>query len=410
MVITQREQINEKINWYQVFLISLGLFGYDLISFLPAQLNIENSRLFSVPYRGVFLLLSILVLFKYKLHKADSRNYSMVFILMFWGIYIIRLVYDTVFNFSLIVTPLSTYWLFAIGLCFIPLLAFRAKINNETLNKALYFTFFVCLAVNLLGLNNNINNVDQFSIERQAGNDFLNPISYGQAGASLAILSLILFIRNRKKGLSSLFFLFGIPIGVWTLIVSLSRGPIIDFLILLILLFFNSLKSIYIKILSLLVIIILIITTIPTIKSPFFETALNMLQSRSAKGNQSDEQRLQLMAGGWNQFIQHPFFGDLLEERTVHAYPHNLIIESLMTCGIIGGVLMIVIQLKSIYQANKLLKNQNTTWIALLFVMQLISSMVAGGIYADYTFWYLLVLVNTLYFQQQIAKRKTLRT
>jgi hypothetical protein len=115
------------------------------------------------------------------------------------------------------------------------------------------------------------------------------------------------------------------------------------------------------------------------------------------------------MRGGWNQFLHSPVTGDLIEERTMHTYPHNLVIEALMACGIIAGTLHIISVSKSVIQTNKLLQNQTTRWVALLFTMQLISSMFAGGIYTDYTFWYLLVLLNTLYFQQRFPRKKQLK-
>ncbi len=403
---SKQYKATKKTNWFQVLLIAFGLFGYALISFLPVQLEINESRWISVPYRAVFLALSIWILVKYKSCRLSYRNLSVIFILMFWTLYIIRLIYDTLFNSTELVKPLSEYWLFAIGLCFIPMLAFRIQINNDTLVKSLYGTFILCLLVNILGLIHNANNIIEYSEERQSGNEFLNPITYGQAGATLAIVSLILFIKDRKKGLRSFFFLFGVPLGIWTLILSLSRGPMIGFVILLILLVYSSLKSTFYKILSIVIIFFLIYSIILSTSLPVIGNIVDALLSTGGKDNQSDAQRLQLLTGGWNQFLSNPFFGDLLEERTTHSYPHNLIVESLMTCGIMGGILMILIQVKSIFQSSKLLNNPNTKWVALLFIMQLVGSLFSSGIYAGYSFWYLIILVNTLYFQQQIQERR----
>ena len=137
---------------------------------------------------------------------------------------------------------------------------------------------------------------------------------------------------------------------------------------------------------------------------PVADNIANILQSTGRSDNRSDETRLQLMKGGWEQFINHPIAGDLIEERTLHTYPHNLIIEAFMACGLIAGLLHVITVLKSVIQTNQLLKNNALAWVGLLFGMNLLNSMFAGGIYVDYPFWYLLVLTNTLYFQQKLSK------
>ena len=406
MQIANRQKATEKVNWYQVMLISLGLFGYPVVSFIPAILKSTDSQLFSIPFRALYLILSIVVIIKFKTVKANGRNIAIGLIILFWVMYFIRLGYDSLFNADIIVTPLSTYWLFGLGVCFIPMLAFRAVINYKTGVMALTVSYILCALVNIMGLFQNIGSVDEFSEVRAQGNDFLNPISYGLAGGALAILSLVLFIRNRKAGLKSYLFLLPIPLGIWTLIISLSRGPIIDFLIMLILLFYNSLKSVYAKVLSLIAVTFLLVSLVISFDLPVSDNIVKVLQSTGGSGNQSDEIRLQLMRGGWDQFIHNPIVGDLIEERTLHTYPHNLVIEALMACGLVAGLIHVITIIKSCIQTNLLLKSQTTSWVALLFGMQLLSSMFAGGIYVDYPFWYLLVLTNTIYFQQKLAKEQ----
>ncbi len=408
MQIANSQKETEKINWYQVLLISLGLFGYPVVSFIPGLLNTTESQWFSIPFRALYLLLSIIVIIKFKVVKANGRNIAIGLIILFWVMYFIRLSYDSLFNADIIVTPLSTYWLFGLGVCFIPMLAFRAVINYKTGVMALTISYILCVIVNILGLFQNIGNTDEFSEVRAQGNDFLNPISYGLVGGALAILSLVLFMRNRKAGLSAILFLLPLPLGLWTLVISLSRGPIIDFLVMLILLFYNSLKSAYSKILSLIAVTFLLISLVISFDLPVFNNITKVLQSTGGSSNESDEIRLQLMKGGWDQFIHNPIAGDLIEERTMHTYPHNLVIEALMACGLVAGLIHVTTIIKSCIQTNSLLKSQTTSWVAVLFGMQLLSSMFAGGLYADNAFWYLLVLTNTLYFQQKLAKEKRL--
>jgi len=409
MQIAKKLTVTEKVNWYQVLLISVGLFGYDIVSFAPSIFNVTNSQIFSIPFRAIFLALSIWVIIKYKPIKTNGRNIAINLILIFWVMYLMRMAYDTLFNSELIFTPIANYWLFGLGVCFIPMLAFRAPFNKATIRMALLFTFLICLLVDFLGLFQNIGNAEQLSLVRQQGNDYLNPISYGLAGGSLSILSLVLFINNRKKGIKAYLYLLAFPLGLWTLIIALSRGPIIDFLIVLILLFFNSIKSLFGRVISLIIIGLLTLSLVVSFDIPVADNIANILQSTGRIDNRSDETRLQLMKRGWEQFINHPVAGDLIEERTLHTYPHNLIIEAFMACGIFGGLLHVITLLKSVIQTNQLLKDDAFAWVGLLFVMQVLSSMFAGGIYVDHPFWFLLVLTNTLYFQQKLAKEKTQR-
>jgi len=123
----------------------------------------------------------------------------------------------------------------------------------------------------------------------------------------------------------------------------------------------------------------------------------NPLQHFQVVGSDEDDSsvtRLQLFTGGIKQFMDNPIFGDHIEERSLGFYPHNILIESLMSMGILGGLLIVGIIILSLRAVFVCLKRQGYELaIALLYVQSLVSAMVSGSIYTNSMFWYMSVFV-----------------
>jgi hypothetical protein len=90
------------------------------------------------------------------------------------------------------------------------------------------------------------------------------------------------------------------------------------------------------------------------------------------------------------QFWDSPIIGDKVFEPTLRTYPHNFLIESLISIGIVGTLPLIIFLWQSISSAIKLLfRNPSfvNNSITLLFLKEFVQVMLSGGIWGDISFW-----------------------
>ena len=70
-----------------------------------------------------------------------------------------------------------------------------------------------------------------------------------------------------------------------------------------------------------------------------------------------------MVSGAVNQFFESPVFGSFLEEKIFKEYPHNLLLESFMATGILGGLLFVIyylrflwVTMRNIFRSNQRLE------------------------------------------------------
>src|SRR5699024_9569669 len=56
--------------------------------------------------------------------------------------------------------------------------------------------------------------------------------------------------------------------------------------------------------------------------------------------NESPDIRFQFYSMAWNQFLDHPIIGDQIMVNKFRIYPHNFILEVLMSLGIVGIIIV----------------------------------------------------------------------
>ena len=120
----------------------------------------------------------------------------------------------------------------------------------------------------------------------------------------------------------------------------------------------------------------------------------------------------------WNfsidKFIDNPIFGysleisnNDLEILSSPAYSHNIILESLLSLGFIGGsVLVIIIIIMTINNGIYIAKNKlDESWILLLFLIAFYQNMFIGNLYSGAIwFWFFVCLINGRYKYLQLQK------
>lgn len=331
---------------------TLLLGCYPIVGTSTVILDIPSTPV-SIGYRGAYLLFSLYVLVV-ELPKISSRRIPLGIILLsaFWIVYSLRLFYDFhVVNLERGYAGKGALYFFQYGLggCFIPALMFglvQDRIDFTRLRKWVRRAFvFSCVFILVylyvtVGLD-----IAVFYTRIKLGEDsVIGPILMSQIGGGLLVLTVMekLLYRNGN----ALLLLQGI-LGVAILIMGGSRGPLISAIFVMILLAFQSFKWSYLSLsywsrivagLSILLVIV-IMYVVPNIKSFVLFNRINVTIERGA----GLDERSQQWGAAWNQFLRSPVVGDQIIEDAFWFYPHNFVLEVLMSTGVVGGFFVLTL-------------------------------------------------------------------
>lgn len=382
-------------------LYSLALAGYPLVASISTLTGLPN-RLMSISYKLGFLSICGIVFFQLASNRLKMcRSWIWFPIIGFWVLYTLRMIFDTYLNpISLSQEPYE-YWLWAFGGSLVPMFAFMGRFGREASLTALKYSFVVAGGASVLvlaafsgemfhGITTSVD-VGRLSLS------VLNPISVGNLGGTVIILSVSIWLHKPKQNNHWFWMascLFSISLGLGLLLAASSRGPLLATFFALGVLTISKMRlrqafwfSLFIPLL--LVVLVNIATVIEE------ETSFNPIQRVMGPSEYSlDESvsiRLQAYAGAWDQFLESPIIGSALEERTTGFYPHNLILEAFMATGIFGGIAFFSLLAVAFFGAWKLIKSGGPfLWIGLLFLQYLIGSMFSGSLWGSSTMWVLM--------------------
>ncbi|SEV94359.1 O-Antigen ligase [Chryseobacterium wanjuense] len=378
----------EKPNSLQVFFLTLMLYGYELISFFPDLLGIE-SRPVSIALRVVVLVSGIFVVLKNRM-QLTKIHYLLFF---FWFLYLLRLFYDTALTTKNILAPINDYWSFSV-LIIVSMFACTTQFSEKTLLTVKNYILVILFIVNIWGLYNNITApqiVPDDILIRADGNSSLNTVSFGKTSTILFFICFISLLKY-KKNLLSIVFIIGMLLGLYNIFVAGSRGPLIQLIVIISLYTFVHIRQVRLKYVLLAFIVgIVLLNLFPS----YFEASKLVFQRIGETGftaNENDQFRAMLLKSAWNQFLDHPFFGDAIETSMGNAYPHNIILESFMAMGIVGGLLSIVIFIVNIIIGTKVLKVFAYSFLGGILLMDTVGSISAGSIVNYLLIWPVLSL------------------
>jgi hypothetical protein len=372
------------VQYLQVFLIALGIMGFQLTSNLPEVLNVE-SRNVTIPYRGFYFLLCILSLINNRIKINSYSNFYPVFLFIF--LYFIRSIYDTLFAYDIPNSTLVDFWLFAYFIGFLPFFTLLAQVNILTLAKARYYLFILTILVNVLSFLSNYGSLNsEIYGARLLGNEIMNEITYGQSGVIMVIISLCLYYDKLIKYNFLLFPL--ICLGLFNIALAGSRGPFIELIVTISSFFIFNFRKIGIWNVFFGFLVMIFIGLYFKDYLIFFDTTLDRLNDTTFNNGSESEERYYLFQEAQNQFFNNPILG----YRAIGIYPHNLILESFSSLGILGGVILIIITFQSIILSINMIKNPSLNWIGLIFLLHIVSTFISGAIWNSFEFWTLLGL------------------
>ena len=388
-----------KITW----LFLLTVFGLPIVMFIPIILH-QNTTQFSIIYRGFCVFLSLILIIPindYNYKKSQISKYY-YFLLVFWIIYLFRIVYDLEFKNLIEINPNisnpNIIYLFAFLVTFLPLITIHIKrdfIDIDQIERLIIPVVFVQVFLIIIELyinyGSNISQLfsDRYNYIKGENTNPLNPISISRAGAVLALLAVYnYFIKN---SINFLMFMMLFFMGVFTLAIGGSRGPALVFII--ILLGLIILKPKILINYRLLIIVILLIFAYIIFDFSFDLSVINRLDETTKIGIQKDT-RYHHWLSAISQFASNPVIGDQIFEKYIGTYPHNIVLEVLMATGILGFIPFSIIMFQTIKKSIHILKaNESNGSIVILFYCYFLFSLSSGSIYFSPELWIIIGII-----------------
>ncbi|MGM0582454.1 MAG: O-antigen ligase family protein [Bacteroidota bacterium] len=223
----------------------------------------------------------------------------------------------------------------------------------------------------------------------------VNPFLLSYSSALLIVLTIYGKLTDIIK--NNFVLICCVLVAVPAFAIGASRGPIIAILLSLFLYYIYSENIIkgWLKSISIFIVALFLVNLV----SIYFQTALfdrfSSLLGIFDSTSGSEFKRIRLWADSFLQFSENPILGNNFENIEFRDYPHNIIIESLISVGLIGTLPLVVLIMSGFSRLSKILRgfSTNSKWIVGLFVVGFVHAMFSGTIYTNHWFWAGLALI-----------------
>lgn len=385
----------------------LCFVGYQLATslFLPVSSDLEGiSRTVTVPYRAFALFISLLVIFLNIKKKVGKIHPAMKVLWIYWSALIIRIFYDTNIRTDVHVKDTVQLWMYIFGICLPAMFSVMISYRFIDLDKALKWIFLGVVLTMMLSLFNNpvlLMPADEIT-ERMEGNLAFNTISFGHLGAMGIVLSLFIFSRGRIRTIKKIGLIAVMLLSFFIMARAASRSPIVALVVILLFWLFARGKNVVLGVsIAAIAFCLLIVFIEPILNfmgniSPVLE-----LRLRASIFEGDTSARNPLYEQAFHAFLNNPIVGEqfaLFDNFGGFAYSHNIVLDSLMGLGLLGGIAIIYILWIAIKNSYTMIKNNDPHfWICLILIQQIVFNMFSGAIYYNQLLNVLLTFVFLYY-------------
>lgn len=373
-------------NLFSAFVLGIALCGFYSFAPLIGLISQEGS-LISIALRAVVIGSAVLALV---LVQTRSTPHLILWLLPMTALLIafsLRM-YDNYFLQQLplyIDAKTSFSFLFGAGLG--PALIL-AKITQRLDDRSFSVVMNFLSILFIVGMVLNFDMLVETSTHR-VYLDRINPIAMTSMAMTFVLYYGFFFRRNMVTRLLSLVM---IPALIAIIAFSKSRGPIVSMVAAIALYVVIAKSRNRIRILQ----GIALLAVAGVILSYALDIdILAMALDRFSFGNESGETsvngRQEQWAAAWQGFLDNPLLGRYIFENAYFFYPHNIILESLMSLGVVGGVLMALFIWASFRSAAYVLKDPKASstvlFMTILFFKEFFQAMFSGSIWGVSTVW-----------------------
>ena len=326
---------------------SLILFGQVFISMLANAFSIEN-RISMIAFRFLIMALSYCFIF-INIRQSKLSYFSNLWVIsvfVFWLLYLARLFIDVYIYDSVLSLPvwelLAWSWGSSLPIAICTYLYAAQNSLNFILSKVVrHGVFMLAISIILFIFNAGLEQ-GAFYLEH------LNPIVCANAGCALFLLCFSrILIKNIEKfdfTSSGLITFLGIAVGLFIVIFSATRGVILTIVLIVVGSVFRLRSILQISFLYRWKYVASFIASLCLIiLSASLSTSL-LVKLFTVQAQATIAIRIELWRTSVLEFFGNPFFGagfrmhEVLESLNIgngHHYPHNYLLESLSTGGIV---------------------------------------------------------------------------
>lgn len=225
----------------------------------------------------------------------------------------------------------------------------------------------------------------------------INPISLSYVAISFILYYLLQFSRFKRMIIEALLIT---PVLLVIISLARSRGAIISGILTLIIYILISKGR---RRVSMLVILSSVATLITLFADPIYlESAIDALNRIDTHDDLSTKSRILSFGGAWEQFLENPLIGRYAIELQTGGYSHNILLDSLMSVGLIGSIPFALHLGFSLRAAIGIIRNHTLSFahvfIALLFVRDLIGSQFSGSLWGSSGLWITSFIVISIWY------------
>lgn len=383
-------------SFFAAAVFGLAVFGYESLAPLIELTQRQDSLLAVVLRALVAALAGIVIVIKWRGRRTAYLYLPFGLFILF---YTMRL-YDNFFirELSVYVTPIVAFS-FLICTIILPSIAVSSTISKIRESAFTHFVIYLAL-IFIIGMLLNIDQIVRLNFEERASLEKLNPISMASISSSFVLLFLVLFQKARTLS-SRIMLVVGIILMSSVLLLSQSRGPFIALAIsvLIYAIFASGDNRGRRRVLQGMLIVGVLLALTPFFMGfNAFEAMLQRMPDFRLSAYEYDTVssegiRLLVWRASIAQFLEAPLVGDVIYERALYFYPHNLFLEALISVGMLGTVFLVLHVGIALSYTARLLRDRRQTvveaFVALCFIKFLVQAQFSGAVWSLASFWIL---------------------
>lgn len=369
-------------NLYLIYLLAFS--GYYIGLMLVSNMaSTSISRYFTIPVRFVIVAC---VLYLYFRSRQNLRNPGYIAFNIFAGIYLIRIIYEIVFSVREFYMPPLEFLLYFTSFVLLP---FNLIASTNFLSCD-YRNITRAIIVSSLGLSlctyfyygDLIGQVSRISQEIKYGENYISPLALSYCG-SLGIGVGGAYLLTNKTAIKD-------KMLTWLTILSClvpfflgaSRGSVLalgaPFIFYFV--FASGLKRRLRLLIATGIGIYIFIYATGYFGTGVFDRFLGI--EEAIESGSSGAGRLDIWKADLYQFLNNPLFGNSLESEYAHHYSHNILIESLITTGVLGFIPLSIFIFYTFMKVKNVIKySPEYFWVTVIFIQAIVQYMFSGAIW-----------------------------
>jgi O-antigen ligase len=362
----------------------LAFSGY--YAFLMMLTNIAtdiDSRILTIPLRLIIVGM-ITFIFLLRPRRVKLQN-ELFFFLLFAIVYLIRILIESLDHRSTFHITEAEFFLYFTSFVLIPLFfvsQFRLSEDNyEKIFIAMMSSALVLAALSLYYYQEMIGCVKRMVITDE---NYISPLALSYSSVLAIGVGIAYLLTNEGMLCMRLFIYVTILMSFIPFFLGASRGSIVALSLpfLFYLVFGRGVKKriTLLLVISSLAIVLIFLTEV--FGTRIFARLATISEIIEYGGLAPGGERIEIWEASLVQFCNNPVFGNSLNCDQTNFYPHNMLVEVLITTGIVGFVpfvlFLYIIFVKMVLMVKR---DRRYFWVCVIFLQAFMYNMFSGGIY-----------------------------